>query len=254
MAKHNCAICNAEIGLLSEQKLADGNYICRKVCGKKCFKMLDKVSATLGDVTAHHAQIDFGTKAWNQIFEPLKKTKNKDEKLRQLYGVKDCTPYVSPSTGLVAFVVNRYKFFVFGKTTYACVFRVADLYGYDYESETAKDSEGKEITKHYVRFNFRDVAGLYNFRVEVGGTNDHFEIEKYFNNLFGIQKTLGNSINNAKRQVNAIKSAFGAVKGALDDTLDEAGAQETIGAVDAYVYGDRTEWIKKADAALASVK
>lgn len=30
MAKHNCAICGAEIGLMSSQKLADGNYICRK--------------------------------------------------------------------------------------------------------------------------------------------------------------------------------------------------------------------------------
>ena len=39
MAKHNCAICGAEVGLLSEQKLADGNYICRKVCSKKTFKL-----------------------------------------------------------------------------------------------------------------------------------------------------------------------------------------------------------------------
>ena len=35
MAKHNCAICGAEVGLLTEQKLADGNFICRKVCCKK---------------------------------------------------------------------------------------------------------------------------------------------------------------------------------------------------------------------------
>ena len=53
MAKHTCAICGAEIGLISEQKLADGNFICRKVCSKKTFKIFDKVESTLGDVTAH---------------------------------------------------------------------------------------------------------------------------------------------------------------------------------------------------------
>ena len=39
MAKHTCAICGAEVNLMSGQKLADGNYICRKNCGKKCFKV-----------------------------------------------------------------------------------------------------------------------------------------------------------------------------------------------------------------------
>lgn len=159
-----------------------------------------------------------------------------------------------PSTGLVALIENRYKFFIFGKITYACVYRVADLYGYEYDCETTKDSEGKELKKHYCTFMFRNTDGLYAPRVEIGGTNDHAQIEKYFNELFGIQKTLFNSINNAKRQATAIKSAIGAVKGAMDGTLDEKGAAETVDAIDASVYGDRTEWIKKADAALATVK
>ena len=73
MAKHTCAICGAEVGLMSEQKLADGNYICRKVCSKKTFKIFDKVEATLGDVTAHIEQIEKGTKIWEAIFVPLMK-------------------------------------------------------------------------------------------------------------------------------------------------------------------------------------
>ena len=52
MAKHTCAICGAEVGLMFEQKLADGNYICRKVCSKKTFKVFDKVSATLDEAQA----------------------------------------------------------------------------------------------------------------------------------------------------------------------------------------------------------
>ena len=83
MAKHNCAICGAEVGLISEQKLADGNFICRKVCVKKCMKLFNKVEATLDSVNSHIEQVEFGTKAWNQIFVPLTKTKVKEEKMKR---------------------------------------------------------------------------------------------------------------------------------------------------------------------------
>ena len=251
MAKHNCAICGAEVGLMSEQKLADGNFICRKVCSKKTFKVFDKVSATLGDVTAHIAQIEKGTKIWEDIFVPLLKTKNKEEKLRQIYGLKGVTAYVSPSTGLMAIIEDRYKFMFFGKSTLACVYRVADLYGYEYECETEKDAEGKEIQKHYCVFQFRNTSGMYAPRIEIGSVNDHQNLEKYFNELFGIQKTLRNSMNNARRQLDALKGAAAVVKGAVKGTLDEEQAAQAVGAVDAYFMGDRTEWIAKADAALA---
>ena len=252
MAKHNCAICGAEVGLISEQKLADGNYICRKVCSKKTFKVFDKVSATLGDVTAHIEQIEKGTKIWEAIFVPLMKTKNKEEKLRQLHGLRGVQGYVSPSTGLIALIENRYKIFIFGKSTLACVYRVADLYGYDYDCETTRNAEGKEEQKHFCTLLFRNTTGMYAPRIEIGSMADFIEIEKYFNKLFGIQKTLRNSLKNAKRQMDAIKSFAGAVKAAADGTLEEAQAADTVEALDASVYGDRTEWIKKADAALAA--
>ena len=178
MAKHNCAICGAEVGLISEQKLADGNYICRKVCSKKTFKIFNKVEATLGDVTAHIEQIEKGTRIWEAIFVPLMKTKNKEEKLRQLYGLRGVQGYVSPSTGLVALIENRYQFFIFGKSTLACVYRVADLYGYDYECETTRNSEGKEEQKHFCTLVFRNTTGMYAPRIEIGSMTDFIEIEK----------------------------------------------------------------------------
>ena len=254
MAKHNCAICGAEVGLMTEQKLADGNYICRKECSKKTFKVFDKVAATLGDVTAHIEQIEKGTKIWEDIFVPLMKTKNKEEKLRQIYGLKDVTGYVSPSTGLLAFIENRYKFMFFGKTEYACVYRVADLVTYEYESETKKNSEGKDETKHYCWFGFQNTAGLSCFRVGLSSQNDYDSLEKYFNELFGIQKTVRNSFNNARRQLNAIKAAAGTIKAIKDGTIDEEQAAATMDSIDAMVIGDRTEWIAKADAALAKVQ
>lgn len=250
MAKHTCAICGAELNLITEQKLADGNFICRKVCSKKCLKIFNKVEATLDSVNSHIEQVEYGTKVWNQIFVPLTKTKVKEEKMKR-FG-KNGELYVSPSTGLVALTENRYKIFIFGKTTIACVYRLADLYGYDYESEVVKNSEGKEETKHYCVLLFNNTPGLYQVRMEI--RSGEFEsMEKYFNTLFGIQKTLRNIGNTWKQQINAAKAVADAVKAAKDGTLDEAQAEATVGALDAAQYGDRTEWIAKADAALATV-
>jgi len=95
---------------------------------------------------------------------------------------------------------------------------------------------------------------MYSFRLEVANSKSYESMAKYLDTLFGIQKTLRNSFKNAKRQMNAIKSFAGAVKAAADGTLDEEQAASAVGALDASVYGDRTEWIKKADEALAAYK
>jgi hypothetical protein len=252
MAKHNCAICGAEVGLISEQKLADGNFICRKVCVKKCLKIFNKVEATLDSVNSHIEQVEFGTKAWTQIFVPLTKTKEKEEKLK--YFGRNGALCVSPSTGLVAVIENRYKIFIFGKTTLACVYRLADLYGYEYESEEVKNSDGKTETRHFCVLLFHNTPGLYQVRLELRTSAEYNDMVKYFDTQFGIQKTLGNIKNTWKQQINAAKAVAGAVKAVKDGTVDEAVAENTIDALDTMQYGDRTEWIAKADAALAAVQ
>ena len=254
MAKHNCAICGAEVGLMSGQKLADGNYICRKVCGKKCMKTFDKVAATLSDVNEHMAQVELGTKIWTELLEPLKKAEAKEDRLKEIHGPKEYLVYVSPSTGLLAFVENRYKFFIFGKTSVAAVYRLADLYDYDYETDVRTNSDGKPETLHYCRLNFRNTTGMYNFRVQVGSKSDFSNLELQFDKLFGIQDTMRNMLNNAKRQANAVKAGIDAVKAAVkgEDVADKT--VNAFDAMDASRYGDRTEWIAKADAALAKYK
>ena len=152
----------------------------------------------------------------------------------------------------MAFVETRYKFFLFGKSQLACVYRIADLASYEYEEESVKNSEGKVEKKEFCRLVFRNTSGLYNFRFKISNSLEFKSLEKYFDSLFGIQKTLGNTFKNAKRQMDAIKSFAAAAKAAADGTLDEEQAASTIGALDASVYGDRTEWIKKADEALAA--
>ena len=214
-------------------------------------KIFNKVEATLDSVNSHIEQVEYGTKVWNQIFVPLTKTKVKEEKMKR-FG-KNGELYVSPSTGLIALTENRYKIFIFGKSTIACVYRLADLYGYDYDSETVKNSDGKEETKHYCVLMFNNTPGLYEVRMEIR-TGEYESMEKYFNTLFGIQKTLGNIKNTWKQQINAAKAVAGAVKAVKDGTVDEAVAENTIDALDTMQYGDRTEWIAKADAALAAVQ
>ena len=55
----------------------------------------------------------------------------------------------------------------------------------------------------------------------------------------------------APREIVVHKGAAAVVKGAVKGTLDEEQAAQAGGAVDAYFMGDRTEWIAKADTALA---
>ena len=251
MAKIVCAICGAEVNLFSGQQLADKNYICRKVCAKKCLKNFDFVPATLDEVRSHIEQVEKGTKAWNQIFIPLQKTKVKEEKLKRF----GSDIYVSPSTGLMALVETRYKFIVFGKSQFACVYRIADLAAYEYEQEKVKNSEGKEETKHYCHLFFHNTAGLYDFRFNVSNSLEYKKLAEYFDKMFGIEKTLGNAMNNAKKQWAAIKDVAGAVKAAASGAEDaEAKAAQAAESVGNYLEGDRTELIAKADAALATVK
>ena len=79
------------------------------------------------------------------------------------------------------------------------------------------------------------------------------KLQKYFDTLFGVQKTLGNAANTWKQQMTAIKDVASGLSAAMrgqEDAGEKAAA--AINSLDAAVYGDRTEWIRRADAALAA--
>ena len=48
--------------------------------------------------------------------------------------------YVAEDLGLMAYIQNDYKFMIFGKTTRACVYRIADLRAYNYEERIENNS------------------------------------------------------------------------------------------------------------------
>ena len=254
MAKQNCALCGVEVGLIGQQKLADGNYICRKTCAKRVMRDFDLIGATLYSVKEHIKQIEDGTRIYEKLFVPRKKS---------LKRPGSGMVFVAEDIGLLAKVEVRYKIFVFGKSSLACVYRLADLYGYEFEQEVKvavgnvaagqKTSQTKTINQ--VHYYFWDTAGMSDFLDKISsGIKSYKKVEKYYNTLFGIQKTLGNIGNTWKNQISAIKAAGGAVKAAVTGSNDlEARAGDAAGAMERAQYGDRTEWKAKADAALRGV-
>lgn len=73
-------------------------------------------------------------------FVPREKTKDKSKKLKRL----GTYLYVAADIGLMAYVQNDYKFMMFGKTTRACVYRIADLRSYKYEEQLVKNGDKSE--------------------------------------------------------------------------------------------------------------
>ena len=79
------------------------------------------------------------------------------------------------------------------------------------------------------------------------------KLKKYFDSLFGIQKTLGNAMNNWKKQMDAVKDISVGFNAAVRGDADMAEkAEQAMNSLDAAIYGDRTEWIRRADEALAA--
>ena len=88
---NTCAICGATINVFQAQKLADGNYLCRK---KALTKYFDFVGATLPSFQAHAAQVEKGTKIWNELFVPNLKGKSIKKTVSPVYVAPDLRLFV----------------------------------------------------------------------------------------------------------------------------------------------------------------
>ena len=87
----------------------------------------------------------------------------------------------------------------------------------------------------------------------MNNSKDFDRLKKYFDTLFGIQNTLGNASNVWKQQMSAVKDIASGFSAAVKGEADAGDkAAQAIDSLDAAIYGNRTEWIQKADAALAA--
>ncbi len=160
--------------------------------------------------------------------------------------------YVAEDLGLMAYIQNDYKFFIFGKTTRACVYRIADLRDYDYEEQEVKNGDTVE-KKRFVRVCFVNTDGLCAFSEPIDNVSTYKTMAKYFDKLFGIQKTLGNIKNTWKAQTTAAVDVTAGFKAALSGDVNAAErAAAAASLLDRAQYGDRTELRQRADAALSA--
>lgn len=136
-------------------------------CRKKGFKVYDYVHSNLPGVKAHLAQVERGTKLWDHYFVPREKAKDKSKKLKRL----GTYLYVAADIGLMAYVQNDYKFMMFGKTTRACVYRIADLRSYKYEEQLVKNGDKTE-KKPAARLSFTNTQGLYEIVLPMNNRKD----------------------------------------------------------------------------------
>ncbi|MBR1797447.1 MAG: hypothetical protein IJ757_05510 [Clostridiales bacterium] len=246
---NKCAICGADINLVQQQKLADGNYICRKTCQKKGMKAyFDFIHSDLGQVQDHIKQVEVGTKIFNDVFVPAIKGPKKARPKQYGTGI-----FVLEDQGLMALARPDYKYFIFGKYyPQACVFRLGDLRGYEPTKITKKpDGTAADQNKKYIHFSFMNTMGLCDFDYEYSG--DAKKLAKDFDTIFGIQKTLGNIKNTWKSQIDATKAVVDAAKAVAsgDEASYEDKGTAAAEALDVAIYGDRTELNRKADAVLS---
>ena len=236
-----CAICGAEINVFQTQQLVDGACICRKNCRAKGFKDFDFVHGSLPQVQAHLAQIERGTVLWNHFFVPRRNM------LDRFAGV-----YVAPDLGLMAYVETRFNSMIFCQSEIACVYRIADLYDYNREDVETNASDGGKEIQSYVHLSFRNVEGLLDFKVNPGDGLSADKMIEYFDNLFGIQKTIENSANDKKNEMEAVMAFVSALKIACEGGDAREQAAIAAEAFEKMQYGDRTELISRANATLES--
>ena len=252
MSKQTCSQCNAEVGLLQQVKMRDGNYLCR-ACANNTHPLFAPASErSLAVYEAHLKQLEQGKILYEKLFIPRKKPADKSMKLKKLGGGM----IVAKDIGLLAIVQKRGVILFWGGTPYYMVFRLADLFKYEYsqERDLALGSKAKSEVKHYLNFAFWDTTGLDEFKVKMASESACTSAEKYFNECFGLNRKVKHIAGTLKGHIQDVKMAAQGLKTILSkDATDEdkvRGAEQLTQAAKNELYGDRTELIAKADAAM----
>lgn len=195
---NTCAICGATINVLQSQKLMDGNYICTKGCRAKGLKYYDYVHSDLDNVKDHIHQTEVGTQIWQDLMEPLKKTRDKNQKMQSFGPI-----YIAPSLGLVAVIEARGG--LFNTKIYACVYRLENLQIYKTENMPARTS-GSDKDKKCVHLGFVHTKGLNDVYIPFDDETRCHQCVDYLNKLFGLDDSFRSGIKKSVTQFKATKS------------------------------------------------
>ncbi|MGN0177883.1 MAG: DUF4428 domain-containing protein [Monoglobaceae bacterium] len=248
MAKKNCCICGAEIGLMSQVQLADRELMCRD-CVKKTSPFFVPLERTTYDYKEHMKQLENGKKLYDAYFAS-NKTVEKFLSKRVL---------VDKNTGLMCITERRGKIVIWGGTPFYTVFRIADLDICEGETRFEKGSDGKNVEKFDVHFTFRNVLGLYDIRMQ-SSKAAYDSMMKYLDKILG-RAGIG-SIKAGFKKSQADAQTAAAIAGSLKNMMENkdggadamhADAAEIAGAMENSFYNGREELVAKADAAIKNV-
>lgn len=251
MAKKNCEICGAEIGLLKQVQLLGGSYICRD-CLKKTNPLFDNRLNTLDDYKAHMIQLERSKKLDDAYFN-----KNKDASSFCAGKVR-----INEKAGLITFHGSRGGFMMFGNTELPVVYRIADIKQYEMLTETSRGSDGKPTETYFLRIYFVNSPGMHEIKMQMS-RSDYSNIDRKLNQCFGGHGLIGgivSDINKTKNRVAFAKDLVSTLKEAnVKDALtgkgelDTEAAQGLVNAVDDAFYVERRELVERADAAIKAV-
>lgn len=248
MAKKNCSICGAEIGLMKQVQLADREFICRD-CVKKTSPFFVPLERTTYDYKEHMKQLEDGKKLYDAYFAGNKAAEKFLSK-RVL---------VDKNTGLMCVTEKRGRIILWGGTPFYTVFRIADLDICEGESRFEKGSDGKNVEKFETHFIFRNVSGLFDFKVSSSRA-------AYDNMMKCLDKILGRtgfgSIKAGFKKNQADVRMAASIAGNLKNMManKDGGAEamrqdaeEIAEAMENSFYHGREELVAKADAAIKNV-
>lgn len=251
MAKKNCEICGAEIGLLKQVQLADHTYICRD-CLKKCSPYFDNRLCTLSDYKDHMEQLERSKKLDDAYF-----IKNKDASSFCAGKVR-----INEKAGLITFHGSKGGFLMFGNTELPLVYRIADIKNYELIAERSRGSDGKEVENTYLHIFFVATSGVREIKMAMT-RGDYNGIDRKLSQCFGGHGIVGgiiSDINKTKSQVAFAKNLASTLKEAnVKDALTGKGelnvdaAQGIVSAVDDAFYVNRRELVERADEAIRAV-
>ena len=251
MAKKNCEICGAEIGLLKQVQLADRTYICRD-CLKKCSPYFDNMRCTLTDYKDHMVQLERSRKLDEVYFN-----KNKDAVSFNMGKVR-----INEPAGLITFHGSKGGFLMFGNTELPIVFRIADIKSYELITEKTRGTDGKEVENCFLHIFFVATPGVREIKMQMS-RGDYNKIDRKLSECFGGKGLVGgivSGVNKTKSQVAFAKNVVSTLKDAnVKDAMTGKGelnveaAQGLVEAVDDAFYVDRRQLVERADAAIAAV-
>lgn len=255
MAKVNCEDCGKEIGLVQQVQLSDRRYICR-ACRKKTIPYFEHLEMSYAEYQAHLKQNEDGQKLYEAYFK-----KNKSKKFKRMCG--DHVMY-DPETALVCINAKRGGFLFFGGTMFYNVFRVADLDIYESSSKFVKGQDGKNVEKTSLHLTFRNVAGMYDYKIET--TPSAIKgASKVFDEVFGGKGFIGGLKQSFKKNqaqamavagiANGLKAAVSGMKDGNGEANEDvvAGATQVAANMENMFYAGREDLIAKADAAIKNV-